>query len=67
MPARLLWSLGAMLVTLGLAARFFGWDRLLDWPRAVLAAVLEDPTTTGLIALGAALMVLAGLIRRWRG
>ncbi len=67
MPARLLWTLGALLVALGLAAQVFGWDALLWVPSAILAAVRADPWTHGLVALGLALMLLAGLLRRWRG
>ena len=67
MPARLLWSVGVLLVVLGLAAHYVGWDALLALPRAVLEAVERAPGTYGLVALGLALMVLAGLIRRWRG
>ncbi len=65
--ARLLWTIGGLLVTLGLAARIFGWDALLWLPEAAVAAVREDPATYGLVALGLVLMVLAGLIRRLRG
>jgi hypothetical protein len=67
MSARILSSLGGLLVLLGLAAHFIGWDALLWLPEAAVAAVRENPATYGLIALGLALMVLAGLIRRWRG
>jgi hypothetical protein len=67
MSARLLWTIGVVLVSLGLAARVFGWDALLWLPTAALDAVREDPATYGLVALGIACMVLAGLIRRWRG
>lgn len=67
MPARLLWTLGVLLVALGLAAQFFGWDALLAVPRAALQAIEQAPYTYGLVALGLLLMVLAGLMRRWRG
>ncbi|HVG82440.1 MAG TPA: hypothetical protein VNB28_09175 [Methylomirabilota bacterium] len=67
MSARLLWSAGVLLVLLGLAARVFGWDALVSVPRAAIEAVRSDPGSYGLVALGVALMVLAGLIRRWRG
>jgi|GEM_PF-6272270 len=67
MSARFLWSLGVLLVSLGLAARAFGWDTLLWLPRAAVEAVRDDPATYGLVALGVGCMVLAGLIRRWRG
>ncbi|MGG5808465.1 hypothetical protein [Falsiroseomonas sp. CW058] len=65
--ARLLWTTGVLLVTLGLAARAFGWDALLWLPEAAMRAVEADPATYGLVALGLVLMVLAWLIRRWRG
>jgi hypothetical protein len=64
--ARLLWTTGGLLVTLGLAARAFGWDALLWLPEAAVEAVRADPATYGLVALGIAMMVVAGLMRRWR-
>jgi hypothetical protein len=67
MSARILYTLGVLLVLLGLAAHLLGWDALLWLPEAAVAAVRENPATYGLVALGIALMVLAGLIRRWRG
>lgn len=67
MPTRLLWSLGVLLVTLGVAARLLGWDALLWAPTAAVEAVRSDPGTYGLIAAGVALMVLARLLGRWRG
>jgi hypothetical protein len=66
MPARLLWTIGAVLVALGLAAQVFGWDAILWVPAAALAAVRADPWTHGLVALGLFLMLLAALIRRLR-
>ena len=67
MSARLLSSAGVLLVLLGLAARVFGWDALLSVPRAAIEAVRSDPGSYGLVALGVVLMVVAGLVRRWRG
>ncbi|MFC0385097.1 hypothetical protein [Muricoccus vinaceus] len=73
-----LWSLGILLVALGLAAREVGWDTLL-WlpmaairsllwiPAAAIDAVRSDPTTFGVVALGVLLMVLARLIGRRGG
>jgi hypothetical protein len=65
--SRWLWSTGAALVMLGLAANVFGWDALLWIPAAVLEAVRTDPETYGLIALGIVLMVVASLIGRRNG
>lgn len=74
MSARL-WSLGVFLVALGVAAYAVGWDSLLwiprvamDWlgwiPAAILQAAQDSPATTGVIALGVVLMLLATLLRR---
>jgi hypothetical protein len=67
MPARLLWTLGTILVLLGIAARVFGWDPLLRIPLAAVEAVRSDPGTYGVIALGLLLMLAARLFGRWRG
>ena len=74
MPARL-WSLGLLLVALGIAAHIVGWDVLLwipltvvDWlawvPAVIFDAVRTSPTTSGLILLGIVLMVVAKLMTR---
>lgn len=60
--ARWLWTAGAVLVALGLAAHFFGWDALLAVPEAVVDTVRSSPETYGVVALGVVLMVLAKLI-----
>jgi hypothetical protein len=65
--ARLLGSLGAMLVMLGLAAHLFGWDALLSIPLAALDAVRADPETYGVVAVGVLLMLVARLIGGRRG
>jgi hypothetical protein len=76
MPARL-WSLGVLLVALGVAAHIVGWDTLLwiprtvmDWlawvPAAIIDAVRASPTTSGLILLGVVLMVVARVMMRRR-
>ncbi|TCZ66649.1 hypothetical protein [Roseicella aquatilis] len=65
--ARWLWSLGALLVAVGLAAHVFGWANLLWIPEAAIAAIREAPETYGLVALGALLMLVARLIGRRRG
>jgi hypothetical protein len=64
--AHLLWSAGAILVALGLAAHLFGWNALLWIPEAILDALREDPKTYGVIALGLVLMVIARLVSRRR-
>lgn len=64
--AHLLWSAGAILVALGLAAHLFGWDALLWIPEAILDALREDPKTYGVIALGVVLMAIARLVSRRR-
>ena len=64
--AHLLWSAGAILVALGLAAHLFGWNALLWIPEAILDAVQEDPKTYGVIALGLVLMAIARLVARRR-
>ncbi|MDB5375396.1 MAG: hypothetical protein JWP04_4038 [Belnapia sp.] len=65
--AHVLWSVGAILVALGLMAHLFGWDALLWIPQAALAAIREDPATYGVIALGLVLMLLARIFTRPRG
>jgi hypothetical protein len=65
--ARWLWSLGALLVVVGLAAQVFGWDTLLWIPEAVIDAIRAAPATYGVVALGALLMLVARLIGRGRG
>lgn len=77
MSARL-WSLGILLVALGLAAREVGWDTLL-WlpmtaidsmlwlPRAAIDAVRMHPGTYGVVALGVVLMIVARLLGRRGG
>ena len=65
--SRWLWSLGTLLVMLGLAASVFGWDALFWIPAAILAAIRSDPGTYGVIAAGVLLMVVARLIRRRGG
>ncbi len=62
--ARLLWSLGTLLVLLGVLAHLFGWDALLWIPEAVLDALRADPRTYGVILLGAVLMLVARIISR---
>ncbi len=52
---------------LGLAAWVFGWEALMWLPRAAVEAVRAEPWSLGLVAAGVGLMVLAGLVRRWRG
>jgi hypothetical protein len=59
-----LWSAGALLVTLGLAALVFGWDALLWLPAAALEMAASQPETYGLIAGGVILMLLARLLGR---
>ena len=65
--ARWLWSIGAMLVGLGVAANLLGWDALLWIPAAVFNAVRSDPETYGVIALGVLLMAAARLMGRRGG
>ena len=60
--SRWLWTAGAALVALGLAAHLFGWDALLWVPVALVDTVRSSPETYGLVALGVLLMVLARLI-----
>jgi hypothetical protein len=62
--AKWLWTAGAALVALGLAAHVFGWDALLWIPVAAVETVRENPETYGVVALGLLLMVLARLIGR---
>ena len=60
--ARWLWTAGAALVALGLAAHLFGWDALFSIPLALVETVRSSPETYGVVALGVLLMVLARLI-----
>ena len=60
--SRWLWTAGAALVALGLAAHVFGWDTLLSIPVALVETVQSSPETYGIVALGVLLMVLARLI-----
>lgn len=77
MMAARLWSLGAFLVALGIAAHLVGWDALLwipraamDWlawiPAAIIGAVRDAPATSGIILLGIILMVVARVMMRSR-
>jgi hypothetical protein len=70
-----LWSFGAFLVALGIAAYVVGWDALLwiprvamDWlawvPAAVMDALTHSPATTGVILLGILLMIVARVLMR---
>ena len=65
--ARWLWSLGALLVMLGVAAHLLGWEALLWAPQALLEAVRDAPWTFGLVVAGLALMVVARVIGHRRG
>ena len=60
--SRWLWTAGAALVALGLAAHIFGWDALLWVPVALVETVQSSPETYGIMALGVLLMVVARLI-----
>ena len=62
--AKWLWTAGAALVALGLAAHVFGWEALLWIPIAAVETGRENPETYGVVALGLLLMVLARLIGR---
>jgi hypothetical protein len=62
-----LWSVGATLVALGVAANLLGWDALLWIPAAVVQAVRTDPATYGVIVLGVPLMAAARLMGRRGG
>ncbi len=64
--ARLLWSVGALLVALGLAAQVFGWDALLWLPVAAVEVARANPETYGLVAVGVVLAAAARLLRRRR-
>ena len=77
MPSRL-WSLGILLVAIGIAAHAVGWDTLLWLPRAALDslvwvpetlidAVRAAPGTFAVIALGVVLMVVARVMGRRQG
>jgi hypothetical protein len=55
-----------VLVVLGLAAHFFGWDALLWVPAMALEAVRSDPETYGVVALGLLFMAVARLLGRRR-
>ncbi|MBP0447293.1 hypothetical protein J8J14_21200 [Roseomonas sp. SSH11] len=73
-----LWSLGILLVALGIAAHVVGWDVLLwlpmtiadslFWvPMAIIDAVSASPATFGIVALGVVLMIVARFMGRHRG
>jgi hypothetical protein len=62
--SRLLWSMGVVLVALGLAAQVFGWDTLLWLPVATVEVARSNPETYGLVAVGVALIVVARLLGR---
>ncbi len=73
-----LWSLGVLLVAIGIAAHVLGWGTLLWIPRTVfdslawlptriIGAGRDAPATTGLIVLGIALMIVARVMMRRRG
>ena len=47
MAARLLWSIGVVLVALGLAAHLFGWGALLRIPMTAIEIVRANPWTYG--------------------
>jgi len=70
-----LWSLGVLLVALGIAAHVVGWDTLLWLPRtlvdafawlphALIDTLRESPFTFGIVALGVLLMVVARVMGR---
>ncbi|KAA2213044.1 hypothetical protein [Teichococcus oryzae] len=61
MAARL-WSLGSLLVAIGLAAWLLGWDTLLWIPQMALEALRDQPWTAGIILAGLGLMLLAKMI-----
>ncbi|MGK7869918.1 hypothetical protein [Falsiroseomonas sp. E2-1-a20] len=62
--AKLLWSVGSLLVMLGMAALVFGWDTLLWLPTAAVDMAKSNPETYGIIGAGAVLMALARLLGR---
>ncbi len=62
--ARLLWTLGTLLVLVGVLAHLFGWDALLWIPEAALDMLRADPRTYGVILAGAVLMLVARVISR---
>ena len=62
--ARVLWSAGGLLVSLGVVALVFGWDTLLWLPAPALDLVASEPETYGLIVGGGVLMLLARLLMR---
>ena len=77
MPSRL-WSLGILLVAIGIAAHVVGWDTLLWLPRVVLDSLFwvpealidtirAAPGTFAIIALGVVLMVVARVMGRRQG
>ena len=78
MSAKALWSLGILLVAVGVAAHAVGWDALLWFPRwvldslfwvplALMDAIATAPLTFAVIALGVVLMVASRIIGRGRG
>ncbi|MCR0980948.1 hypothetical protein [Roseomonas populi] len=77
MHARALWSLGILLVAVGVAAHAVGWEELLWFPRwvldslfwvpmALMDAVASAPLAFAVIALGVVLMVVSRIIGRSR-
>ena len=73
-----LWSLGVLLVAVGVAAHVMGWDALLWLPRlamdsliwlpmAIVDAVRDAPGTFGVVALGVLLMVVARVMGHRKG
>ncbi|MBP0494430.1 hypothetical protein [Roseomonas indoligenes] len=78
MQARALWTLGILLVAVGVAAHAVGWEELLWFPRwvldslfwvplALVDAIAAAPLTFAVIGLGVVLMVASRLIGRGRG
>lgn len=61
MAARL-WSIGSLLVAVGIAAYLFGWDTLLWIPQTAVEMLRDEPWTAGIILAGLGLMVVARLI-----
>ncbi|MGG5890934.1 hypothetical protein ACLF3G_28015 [Falsiroseomonas sp. HC035] len=61
---KVLWSVGSLLVMLGLAALVFGWDTLLWLPMAAINMAKSNPETYGIIGAGAVLMALARFLSR---
>lgn len=61
---KILWSLGGLLMTIGLIALVFGWETLLWLPATALEMAASEPETYGLIVGGGVLMLLARLFMR---